>query len=292
MGDPKSIAKRMKAAGLQKLRWYCQLCEKQCRDENGFKCHTMSEGHLRMMRVFAENSHSMLDEYSRDFEKTYMQILSHRHSTKRVNANQIYQEMIADKHHIHMNATVWTTLSGFCKYLGKEGKAIVEETEKGWFIQYIERDPKVLEKQAQAEARRQQEMDEEERARRRMEDEERIAAEKLRLREAERQRRLEENGGVDPDSSTSSASFQVVVEEGKPISIAISGPTRTSGGNTLQGTSGSLSLTKKRPVVAAFGGDDDDDDKIDLETAMAAKRAKSSLGKLMEQEQSRKLISK
>lgn len=33
------IANRIKAKGLQKLRWYCQLCAKQCRDENGFKCH-------------------------------------------------------------------------------------------------------------------------------------------------------------------------------------------------------------------------------------------------------------
>ncbi len=33
------IGNRIKAKGLQKLRWYCQLCQKQCRDENGFKCH-------------------------------------------------------------------------------------------------------------------------------------------------------------------------------------------------------------------------------------------------------------
>ena len=36
---PKAIANRIKAKGLQKLRWYCQMCEKQCRDENGFKVH-------------------------------------------------------------------------------------------------------------------------------------------------------------------------------------------------------------------------------------------------------------
>lgn len=290
MSDPKSISKKMKAAGLQKLRWYCQLCEKQCRDENGFKCHTSSEGHLRMMRVFAENSHNMLDEYSREFEKTYLQILSHRHSTKRVNANQIYQEMIADKQHIHMNATVWTTLSGFCKYLGKEGKAIVEETEKGWFIQYIERDPKVLERQAQAEARRQVELDEDERARRRMAEEERLASEKLRQREEERQKRLEENGGVDTESApASSAPIQVVVEAGKPISIAIQSSSKF-------GSSGAagigLSLAKKRPAVAAFGGDDEDDGQMDLNAAMAAKRAKSSIGRLMEQEEARKHVAK
>lgn len=53
--SPKSIANRWKAKGLQKLRWYCQMCQKQCRDENGFKCHTMSESHLRQMAVFTES---------------------------------------------------------------------------------------------------------------------------------------------------------------------------------------------------------------------------------------------
>jgi len=42
VGTPKWIGNKMKSKGLQKLRWYCQMCQKQCRDENGFKCHTRS----------------------------------------------------------------------------------------------------------------------------------------------------------------------------------------------------------------------------------------------------------
>ena len=49
------IANRVKSKGLQKLRWYCQMCQKQCRDENGFKCHLTSESHKRQMMVFGEN---------------------------------------------------------------------------------------------------------------------------------------------------------------------------------------------------------------------------------------------
>ncbi len=30
---PKAIANRIKSKGLQKLRWFCQMCQKQCRDE-------------------------------------------------------------------------------------------------------------------------------------------------------------------------------------------------------------------------------------------------------------------
>ena len=43
VGTPKWISNNIKSKGLQKLRWYCQMCEKQCRDENGFKCHTSSK---------------------------------------------------------------------------------------------------------------------------------------------------------------------------------------------------------------------------------------------------------
>ena len=59
-----------------------------------------------------------------------MEILSRRHGTKRIHANVVYQEYIADKQHVHMNSTQWSTLSGFVQYLGKTGKAVVEETEK------------------------------------------------------------------------------------------------------------------------------------------------------------------
>ncbi len=53
---PAQIANRIKAKGLQKLRWYCQMCGKQCRDENGFKCHLSSDSHQRQMMVFGQVS--------------------------------------------------------------------------------------------------------------------------------------------------------------------------------------------------------------------------------------------
>lgn len=69
-----------------------------------------------------------------------------RFGTKRVRANQVYQEYIADKSHLHMNATRWVTLSEFVKHLGRTGVARVDETEKGWFIAWIDNSPKALEK--------------------------------------------------------------------------------------------------------------------------------------------------
>ena len=43
-----------------------------------------------------------------------------------------------------MNSTEWATLTDFVKYLGRTGKCKVEETPKGWFITYIDRDSETL----------------------------------------------------------------------------------------------------------------------------------------------------
>ena len=48
---------------------------------------------------------------------------------------------------MHMNATRWVTLTEFVKHLGRSGIARVDETEKGWFIAWIDNSPKALAKQ-------------------------------------------------------------------------------------------------------------------------------------------------
>lgn len=144
VGTPKYLANKMKAKGLQKLRWYCQMCQKQCRDENGFKCHTMSESHQRQILLFADNAGHFIDSFSAEFMTGYLQILRRQFGTKRVSANKVYQDYISDRHHLHMNATKWHSLSEFVKFLGRNGHCVVDETDKGWFITYIDRDPETL----------------------------------------------------------------------------------------------------------------------------------------------------
>ena len=58
------IGNRIKSKGLQKLRWYCQMCGKQCRDENGFKCHLSSDSHKRQMMVFGEAPDRVVEGFS------------------------------------------------------------------------------------------------------------------------------------------------------------------------------------------------------------------------------------
>ncbi|XP_067024921.1 DNA/RNA-binding protein KIN17-like isoform X2 [Acropora muricata] len=62
-----------------------------------------------------------------------------------------------------MNATQWETLTDFVKWLGKEGHCKVDQTEKGWFLQYIDRDPETIERQKAAEAKEKLELDDDER---------------------------------------------------------------------------------------------------------------------------------
>ncbi|KAL6444060.1 hypothetical protein ACFW04_001779 [Cataglyphis niger] len=163
VGTPKYIANKIKAKGLQKLRWYCQMCQKQCRDENGFKCHTMSESHHRQLLLFAENAHRYMDQFSREFSQGYLNLLKRQFGTRRVPANRVYQEYISDRGHIHMNATQWLTLTAFVKWLGRSGQCVVDETEKGWYVTYIDRDPETLAAQERKAKKEKMEKDDEER---------------------------------------------------------------------------------------------------------------------------------
>ncbi|VFQ61958.1 unnamed protein product [Cuscuta campestris] len=159
---PKAIANRIKAKGLQKLRWYCQMCEKQCRDENGFKCHCMSESHQRQMEVFGQNPNRIVSGYSEEFESAFLEHMKRSHRFSRVAATVVYNEYIADRHHIHMNSTEWATLTEFVKYLGRTGKCKVDETPKGWFITYIDRDSETLFKEKMKNKRKKADIAEEE----------------------------------------------------------------------------------------------------------------------------------
>lgn len=247
---PKAIGNRMKSVGLQRLRWYCQMCEKQCRDENGFKCHTSSENHLRQMKLFSERSGTIIDGFSSDFESGFIDTLSHLHGTKRVLANKVYQEYIQDKHHIHMNSTMWTSLTGFLMYLGREGKAVVDETERGWFVQFIDRDPKALARQQMRDQRDQSDLDDQQRSDRLI---------RAQIEAAEARRLLE--GEVDNDNDdTNGPADSTEGFKNQPVEVAW---------KTVE--------TKKRKINAFQTEEDEEDDKnANRSNNVAAAAGKSS----------------
>lgn len=144
VGSTKYLANKMKAKGLQRLRWYCQVCGKQARDENGFKQHTLSEGHVRQMMHVGENAGKYISDYSNQFRRDFIQLLRSSHGEKQVYINHFYQEYIRDKEHVHMNATRWSSLTEFAKFLGREGICRVEEGERGLQIQWIDNSPEAV----------------------------------------------------------------------------------------------------------------------------------------------------
>jgi DNA/RNA-binding protein KIN17 len=115
---------------VQRLRWYCQACEKQCRDANGFKCHVQSEKHVRQVETIGEDPRKYIQGFSNDFQRDFISLLRTAHNEKFISANKFYNEYIRDKEHVHMNATKWASLTEFVKHLGREGIVNVKEDEK------------------------------------------------------------------------------------------------------------------------------------------------------------------
>ncbi|KAI6714272.1 hypothetical protein PZA11_002720 [Diplocarpon coronariae] len=144
LGSTKHLNNKLKSKGLQRLRWYCQVCERQMRDENGFKMHTQSESHVRQMLLVGEDPKKYINDYSNQFQRDFLQLLRTSHGEKKVNLNHFYQEYIHNKEHVHMNATKWPSLTEFAKFLGREGICRVEDDEKGLHVAWIDNSPEAL----------------------------------------------------------------------------------------------------------------------------------------------------
>ncbi|CAI4224100.1 unnamed protein product [Auanema sp. JU1783] len=162
-GAPKDLANRSKSRGLAKLRWYCEMCKKQCRDANGYKCHLTSESHQRQLILVAEDTDAYIRQFSREFEEKFIFVLKNSYGCRRVRANEVYQEYIKDKDHTHMNATRWHTLTGFIHFLAEIGKVKIDkDEEKGvWYVQYIDQEHVV--KKQEEERKQKAEKDDEDR---------------------------------------------------------------------------------------------------------------------------------
>ncbi|KAK0550900.1 hypothetical protein OC844_006655 [Tilletia horrida] len=173
-GSAKALSNSMKAKGLTKLRFYCQICQKANRDENGYKCHIESESHLRKAAALggggggsgsSKSGGGVIDDFSREFQDSFVALLSRRFGTRRIKANRVYQEYIQDRHHLHMNATRWLSLTEFVKHLGREGIVHVDENEEGWFVSWIDTSPGALARQDALQKMNRQKMNDEQRER-------------------------------------------------------------------------------------------------------------------------------
>ncbi|KTF93395.1 hypothetical protein cypCar_00028246, partial [Cyprinus carpio] len=210
--SPKAIGNRIKAKGLQKLRWYCQMCQKQCRDENGFKCHCMSESHQRQLLLASENPYQFLNYFSEEFKSDFLELLRRRF--------------------------------GYCK---------VDETPKGWYVQYIDRDPETIRRQEELERKKKQDMDDEERSAKFIEEQVRRGRE-----------------GKEPEEEPVFTELKRMNEEEKVafnLDIALAGPSKTS---TTLGPSALKAAASAKRKESSHSGDSKD------------KKKKSALDEIIE----------
>ncbi|CAD6889034.1 unnamed protein product [Tilletia laevis] len=215
-GTAKAASNAMKAKGLTKLRFYCQICEKANRDENGYKCHIESESHLRKAAALGPGASStkpgaggLIDDFSREFQDAFVQLLSRRFGTRRIKANRVYQEYIADRHHLHMNATRWLSLSEFVKHLGREGIATVEDSEEGWFLTWIDNSPGALARQDALGRMNRQKMNDEQRERK-------LLQQQIERATAAEQQQQNDTSPAEGTSASASASTSSPEEGNKP----------------------------------------------------------------------------
>ncbi|KAM6895931.1 DNA/RNA-binding protein KIN17 [Xenentodon cancila] len=264
--SPKAISNRIKAKGLQKLRWYCQMCQKQCRDENGFKCHCMSESHQRQLLLASENPTKFMDYFSNEFKSDFLELLRRRFGTKRVHNNIVYNEYISHREHIHMNSTQWETLTDFTKWLGREGLCKVDETPKGWYIQYIDRDPETIRRQEEQARKKKQDLDDEERSARFIEEQ---------VRRGRDSKETEETP-VYTELKRESEEEKVAFNLGASSSVA--GPSKSSsllGASALKTAASSSSSVKRKDTSS--GSD-----------SRGEKKKKSALEEIIEMEEKKK----
>ncbi|GAB1314894.1 hypothetical protein MFIFM68171_05104 [Madurella fahalii] len=163
VGSTKYLSNKMKQKGLTRLRWYCQLCEKPCRDANAFKMHCESESHMRKALEAGQNFKGVQEEYSKQFLHEFISLLKTAHGEKSIHANRFYQEVIARKDHTHLNATRWHSLTDFVKYIAREGIVRAEEKEDGIFIAWIDDSPEAMKRREAVRRKEMQDKGDEER---------------------------------------------------------------------------------------------------------------------------------
>lgn len=169
------------------------------RDENGFKQHTLSEGHVRAMLEVGRDPRKVINEYSDQFRKDFLTLLRTSHGEKKVHANNFYQEYIHDKQHIHMNSTKWPSLTEFVKMLGREGICRVEEGERGLEIAWVDDSPEALRRREMVRKKEAMEKGDEERETRTLEQQIKRAQEQKERKEQEERIKREEKGESDED---------------------------------------------------------------------------------------------
>jgi DNA/RNA-binding protein KIN17 len=138
-----------------------------------------------------------------------------------------------------MNATRFTSLTEFCKHLGRTGVAHVDETEKGWFISWIDNSPRALAKAEANQKKERGDMDDETRQRKLIQEQierARREGEKRRAEQAAAAGKVIGEGG-EVVAGEEEVSRELKRDEGERVSLSLSFKA-TPTAATLDSTSG------------------------------------------------------
>lgn len=169
--------------------------------------HTQSESHMRKALSAGENFKGVQEDFSKAFIQDFVSLLKTGHREKAVHVNKFYQEYIANKEAVHMNATKWNSLTEFAKFLGREGVCRVEEKDDGFYIAWIDDSPEALKRR---EALRRKEMQDKG-------DEER---EQMMLEEQIRRARRDKGADEEESEGEVEEGRELVRQEGEKIKLS------------------------------------------------------------------------
>ena len=80
---------------LGKLKNYCTICKKQCKDENGLKMHISSSFHNKMKASYDPEKEKAKN--SLNFERVFGEVYKNKYGTNNwVTLNKIYNELVHD----------------------------------------------------------------------------------------------------------------------------------------------------------------------------------------------------
>ncbi|CAE7253325.1 Kin [Symbiodinium sp. KB8] len=100
----------------------------------------------------------MLDGYNHEL-CAVLRIETVKHVTVRAETC----DFISNRHHTHMNSTIWVTLSNFVQYLGRTNQCTIDKTPKGWYLQFVDNSPEARLRAAAAKAKEEGEVSSEQR---------------------------------------------------------------------------------------------------------------------------------
>lgn len=189
-----------------------------------------------------------------------------------------------------MNATKWATLSEFTMHIGKEGLAIVDETPKGWFMQWVDNSPKTLARQEAIAKKERMELDDEQR-------EQRLIQQQIDKALALKQEQ-DEADGITTELVRENEEEKIKLDISiKPVSLAggLGGGIKLGGGGLLKPKSLNALAAKKpnpfssknasTPTATAVSGNGS---AASVTTSSASTKKRSPVEEIMEREMAKK----